>query len=130
MLTLCNNDGRWRGVKTKQCGDRPAHGVAGRSSMARCMFCFSFLHFLMILMVSTCLPMNPLGNQGMRWCVGCPTCGQSPGTTVHGFLMYCDVLLLTILLGWPNNGTAFLFSSVTFSLVVASRGVTMGYFKK
>ena len=29
-----------------------------------------------------------------------------------------------------NSDTAFLISSVTFSLVVACRGVTMGYFEK
>ena len=48
----------------------------------------------------------------------------------NGFPMYCGPLSLTISSGRPNSDTAFLISSVTFSLVVACRGVTMGYFEK
>ena len=49
---------------------------------------------------------------------------------LDGFPMYCGPLSLTISSGRPNSDTAFLISSVTFSLVVACRGVTMGYFEK
>ena len=44
-----------------------------------------------------------------------------------------DVLWSVIadtLIGSANIDTAFLISSVMFSLVVACRGVTMGYFEK
>ena len=105
-------------------------GVAQRLSLARCMLCFSCLHFLMFfLMVCTCLSKNPLdcGNLGDE--VGCwmPHLWTK---SWNGFPMYCGPLSLTISLGQPTSDTAFLISSVTFSLVVACRGVTMGYFEK
>ena len=118
-------------------GSLESTGVTQRSSMARCRLCFSFLHFLMIfLMVCTCLSMNPVtvGTWGMRWCVGCPPCGESPGMVSQwvpiGFPMYCGPLSLTISSGQPNSETAFLISCMTFSLVLVCRGVTMGYFEK
>ena len=98
--------------------------------MARCRLCFSFLHFLMIfLIVCTCLSMNPLdcGNLGDEVVCCMPHLWTK---SWNGFPMYCGPLSLTISSGRPNSDTAFLISSVTFSLVVACRGVTMGYFEK
>ena len=111
-------------------GSLESTGVARRLSMARCRLCFSFLHFLMIfLIVCTCLSMNPLdcGNLGDEVVCCMPHLWTK---SWNGFPMYCGPLSLTISSGRPNSDTAFLISSVTFSLVVACRGVTMGYFQK
>jgi len=108
-------------------GSLESTGVAGRSSMARCRLCFSFLHFLMIfLIVCTCLSMNPLDCGDLGDEVVC----CMPHLSWNGYPMYCGLLSLTISSGRPNSDTAFLISSVTFSLLVACRGVTMGYFEK
>ena len=92
--------------------------------MARCMPCFSFsLTRLDDLLDSPIGLWEPRGRGGV---LDAPLVDK----VLNGFPMYCGSLSLTISSGRPNRDTAFLISSVTFSLVVACRGVTMGYFEK
>ena len=110
-------------------GSLESAGVAPRSSMATCMSLFSFLLYLMIvLMVCTCLSMNPLdfGNRGGWWG------GEVVYWMLHlwtksrnSFPAHCRPLSLTISSGRPKSDTVFLVSSVTTLLVVACRGETI-----